>query len=73
MICRPDKKVMQALAMLRSNQHFELVRLWLADSLAQTHEDGSRAKDVFMVRWRQGQAQDLEELLKLIEQSKNLN
>lgn len=73
MISKPDKRVMQALAALRSNENFRVFSLFLADCLERTHEEGDIAHEEFRVRWHQGAAQDLTELLKLIEMSRKMN
>jgi len=72
MIYKPDQKTMQAFANLKGNQNFKMILLWLADCLARTYEDGSTAKEEYMVRWCQGQSRDLNEILKIAEESKRL-
>lgn len=63
---------MQAIAALRGNENFRIFGLWLAESLERTHEEGDIAQQEHKVRWCQGAAQDLTELLKIIEMSKKL-
>lgn len=63
---------MRAIAALKGNENFRIFSLFLAECLDRTHEEEDKAVDDYVVRWRQGQAQDLRELLLLIEQSKSL-
>lgn len=72
MIYKPDEKVMKAFAALRSNENFKVISLYLADCLDRTDQDCRKTVEEHKVRWLQGQAQDLDELLRLIERSRKL-
>ncbi len=72
MIFKPNSDVMRAFAALQSNQNFQVILLFLAECLDRTHEAEDKAIEEYKVRWHQGQAQDLRELLFLAEESKRL-
>lgn len=57
---------------LRSNDNFQVVVKYLANCLQQTEQDMRKCADEVRLRWLQGGAQDIEEFLHLIEQSKRL-
>jgi hypothetical protein len=62
-----NPQVLSALASLQGNASFETVRSWLQASLNDLHAENTLAKDDVVVRWNQGAAQVLTELLKKVE------
>jgi hypothetical protein len=72
MIFKPDQKVMRAFANLRSNENFKTIVQFLDDCLVQTDAENRKTHDVIKTRWLQGQAQELSEILAIIELSKRL-
>jgi hypothetical protein len=72
MIYKPDQDAMKALNRLASNQDFKKVLLWIADCRDRTYEDMSNIPEEFRMRWYQGAAQDLDEILKTAEISKRI-
>ncbi len=73
MIYRPDNpEVMKSLAHLRSNRDFMIFMTYLQACLDRTNRDMSRSTDEYKVRWHQGGAQDLSEILLLVEEAKRL-
>lgn len=72
MIYKPDLDVMKALNRLASSQDFKKFLLWLADCRDRTHEDMCDIPEEFRMRWYQGAAQDLNEILKTAEIAKRI-
>ena len=73
MIYRPDNpEVMKSIAKLRSNRDFMIFIEFLDTCLDRTNQEMGRAIDEYKVRWFQGGAQDLHEILRLHEESKRL-
>lgn len=72
MIYKPDLDVMKSLSRLGGNQDFKRVLLWIAECRDRTQEDIADLPEEFRVRWYQGAIQDLDEILKLTEQSKRI-
>lgn len=69
MLKRPDERVSQCLLRLNGPE-FDALRAWLVECELDTMRLGSKAADEVAVRWMQGQAQQLAELLKAIETSR---
>lgn len=63
MLSKPNQKVLSALASLQGNQDFSTVQEWLCQSLDDLYANGATAKDDVIVRWHQGAAQAVRELL----------
>lgn len=60
------------MAALRSNENFQVITAYLRDCLDKTDIDKRKSVEEHKTRWLQGGAQDLEQLLTLIEKSKRL-
>lgn len=63
MLAKTDTKILSALASLQGDPNFETVRDWLCQSLDDLYANGASAKDDVIVRWHQGAAQAVRELL----------
>ena len=63
MISQPDKRVIQALAVLDGDNNFEIVKQWLRTTLEALNKDGPYSKDEVQTRWNQGAQQMLLEFL----------
>lgn len=72
MIYKPDQNVLRALAALQSNGNFQVFVKYLDECLQKTDADNRKSVEEYKARWLQGQAQDLAELLSLIDISKRL-
>lgn len=63
MLSKPNQKVLSALASLQGSPDFSTVQEWLCQSLDDLYANGATAKDDVIVRWHQGAAQAVRELL----------
>lgn len=63
MLAKPTHQVLNALASLQGDPHFATVRDWLCQSLDDLYANGASAKDDVIVRWHQGAAQAVRDLL----------
>lgn len=63
MINQPDKQTINALAQLDGNLHFEQVKAWLRNTLAELYASTPYSKDEVQTRWNQGAQQLLVEFL----------
>jgi len=63
MLVKPSPRVLSALASLEGDQDFIVVTGWLNASLQQLYTDSTRIQDEVLVRWNQGAAQLVEDLL----------
>lgn len=63
MLAKPSHQVLSALASLQGEQNFETVRDWLQQSLDDLYANGASTKDDVLVRWHQGAAQAVRDLL----------
>jgi arginine repressor len=62
-LAKPDHRVLNALATLRGSQDFIVVTDWIRQSLSDLDVQTRHTKDEILVRWHQGAAQVLEDLL----------
>lgn len=72
MIFKPDPEVMKALSRLYGNPNFMTFMQFLQECLDRTRDEGDGAIEDYKMRWCQGQAKDLKEILKLVNLSKQL-
>jgi len=63
MLQKPNQQVLNALASLEGNIHFETIREWLKDSRQHLYHDICITKDEVLSRWQQGAAQAVDEFL----------
>ena len=63
MLTKPNEKQLRALRNLRLSQDFEDVREWLQQALAQTRRETDREANEVQLRWNQGAAQVMADLL----------
>ena len=66
------KKVISAFAALQGEYNFEVIREWLQKSLDDLDEANAITKDEVQVRWNQGAAQQLRELLRIAREARSL-
>jgi len=64
---QPNQQVLSALAAVNVDSRFEIVKRWLKESLDGLDADNRITKDDVVVRWNQGGAQVLNELLTKLE------
>lgn len=72
MIYKPEPPVMKAFANLRGNSNFMTILKFIRDCRDRTDAEGRTAIEEYKMRWCQGGSQDLSEILKLFEMSKQL-
>lgn len=63
MLQKPSQQVVNALASLEGNIHFETIRAWLEESRQHLYRDSCMTKDDVLSRWQQGAAQAVDEFL----------
>lgn len=63
MLAKTDPKVLGALARLANDQDFLVVKEWLEASRDGLYAQVTRTRDDVLVRWYQGMAQAIEDLL----------
>jgi len=66
------KKVISAFAALQGDYNFEVIREWLQKTLDDLDETNAITKDEVQVRWNQGAAQQLRELLRIAREARSL-
>jgi hypothetical protein len=66
-LTKPSNKVLSAIASLQNDQNFSVIRDWLTESLESLYVNGSTTKDDVVVRWNQGAAQVVRDLLEKCE------
>jgi hypothetical protein len=66
-LAKTDQRVLSALATLRTDQDFIVVTGWIRQSLSDLDAQARHTKDEVLVRWCQGGAQALEDLLERAE------
>lgn len=69
MLKQPNQQVLSALAAVNVDARFEIVKRWLKESLDGLDADTRITKDEVVVRWNQGAAQAIHELLTKLESS----
>lgn len=72
MIYKPEPKIMKAFANLRGNPNFMTILEFIKKCRDRTDEESRTTIDEYKLRWCQGGSQDLSEILKLFEMSKQL-
>ena len=72
MIIKPSKQVIEALARLDGNQSFEVVMSWIEESMAVTVEAMKSERSDTDLRWQQGAATDLSEIVELSRKARSL-
>jgi hypothetical protein len=72
MLKRPDQKVLNALAALESNSHFEDVRKWMDESLQDLYVQTTETKDETLSRWSAGAAQAVKEFVRYSEEARSI-
>lgn len=63
MLAKTDQKVLAAFARLANDQDFLIVKEWLEASRNDLYARTSRTRDDVLVRWYQGMAQAIEDVL----------
>lgn len=63
MLKQPSQQVLSALSSVNVDPRFEIVKRWLKESLDGLDADTRLTKDEVIVRWNQGAAQAVSELL----------
>lgn len=63
MLRKPDQRQLKALRNLQTNEDWKVVMQWLEHSLGNIREDSDRQGDAIQLRWNQGGAQSLSDLL----------
>lgn len=72
MLKQPSQQVLSALASVNTDARFEIVKRWLRESLDGLDADNRITKDDVVVRWNQGAAQAINELLTKLESSSDV-
>lgn len=72
MLKRPDQRVLNALAALENDPHFEDVRKWMNDSLQDLYVQMSETKDETLSRWSAGAAQAVKEFVRYSEEARSI-
>lgn len=72
MLKQPSQQVLSALAAVNTDARFEIVKRWLKESLDGLDADNRITKDDVVVRWNQGAAQAIHELLTKLESSSDV-
>ena len=70
MLVKPSPQVLSALASLEGDSDFTTVMVWLKDSLSSLHAANTDTRDEVQMRWKQGAAQALMDLLQKAESAK---
>lgn len=63
MLHKTDRVIISALSTLKGNKDFEIVRVYLEQSLQDLYRANATTKDEVILRWNQGAIQVLEQLL----------
>lgn len=63
MLRKPDERQLKALRNLQNNEDWRLIMQWFEDSLQDIRESSDRKSDEVQLRWNQGGAQSLSDLL----------
>ena len=71
-VIKPSRQVISALATLQGQHDFEVIRDWLQRTLDDLTEINELTKDEVQVRWNQGAAQQLRELLRIAREARSL-
>lgn len=72
MLNRPSNKVLAALASLEGHTDFEVIRVWLAESLQNLDAVSRETSDSTLCRWRQGAAQAVAQVLDYSAKSRSI-
>lgn len=62
---RVDDRVLRAFAALEDDPNFEIVVEWLQSRLTATRDATDNQANEVLLRWQQGRAQELKEVLKV--------
>lgn len=63
MLQKTDRIIISALATLKGNKEFEIVRVYLEQSLQELYRANATTKDEVILRWNQGAIQIIEQFL----------
>jgi hypothetical protein len=63
MLQKPDRILIAALSTLKGNREFEIVRVYLEQSLQELYRANATTKDEVILRWNQGAIQLIEQFL----------
>lgn len=72
MLEKPSQKVLSALSSLDGQADYTVVMDWLKESLLALYTDTTRVQNEVLVRWNQGAAQVLEELIDKSKQAREI-
>lgn len=63
MLQKTDRVIISALATLKGSKEFEIVRVYLEQSLQELYRANATTKDEVILRWNQGAIQLIEQFL----------
>lgn len=67
----PDKKILSALVSIQKHSEWKIIRDWLEDSKEENMESMVTLKEDIGLRWKQGNSQELVEILYYIDEAKD--
>ncbi|CAB4197167.1 hypothetical protein UFOVP1304_41 [uncultured Caudovirales phage] len=67
MLIKPDQRTLEALARLSVDTDFIVFKSWLEDVKRSLHAESPQIRDEVLLRWNQGEAQAVNDVLDRIE------
>lgn len=65
LLSKPDRQLLVALSALETDPNFQVVMNWLFSSQEEIYQNTSYIKDEVLVRWNQGAAQAVIEIIEV--------